>query len=635
MTGHTAMANAVPAFLDDHVAAGGGARPAVVTADGPTTYGELRALACRTGNALRGLGVESGQRVALLLPDGLGWTAVFFGALRIGAVAVPLNTRLGAADWAAMLADSAARVLVTDPALLADLAPRLGDLPCLAHVIVAGGGAATGLEALQARASDALPAEAVDGDAMAFWLYTSGTTGGPKAAIHRHRDLLACRHYGIDVLGATEEDRTFATSKLFFAYALGNALLVPLFVGARTFLDPRWAEPDAVARSVTAFRPTLFFSVPTFYARMLRAELPPDTFRSVRACVSAGERLPVDVYESWRARFGVEILDGLGATETIFMVLSNRPGASRGGSAGRPVPGTEVLLLDAEGRAVPDGTAGVLHVRTPSASPGYWNHPDHTRRTFVDGWFRTGDLLTRDADGFYHHQGRADDVFKVAGQWVTPADVERVLLAHPAVAEAAVVGAAESGGLVKPFAFVVARNDARPAAAAHRAGGRAAAYGHGQAPAVRAARSRGAYVTVQHATTIQVRWSDVDLAGIAFYPRFFEWYDFGCETLFAALGLAWPEAFPKYEIVGVPIVESGSRFASPVRYGDVLTIRSAVAWVKATTFRMEHTISVGERLCATGFEVRAWVARSPLPGARLSAKPIPDEVVRKLKGGSA
>src|SRR5207247_1002270 len=280
VTGHTAMANAVPAFLDDHVAAGGRA---------------------------------------------------------------------------------------PDPALLADLAPRRGDLPCLAHVIVAGGGAATGLEALQARASDALPAEAVDGDAMAFWLYTSGTTGGPKAAIHRHRDLLACRHYGIDVLGATEEDRTFATSKLFFAYALGNALLVPLFVGARTFLDPRWAEPDAVARSVTAFRPTLFFSVPTFYARMLRAELPPDTFRSVRACVSAGERLPVDVYESWRARFGVEILDGLGATETIFMVLSNRPGASRGGSAGRPVPGTEALLLDAEGRAVPDGTAGALQVRKPFA----------------------------------------------------------------------------------------------------------------------------------------------------------------------------------------------------------------------------------------------------------------------------
>jgi benzoate-CoA ligase family protein len=451
------MANATHSFLDDHVAAGAGARPAIVTSAGEMTYAELMALVCRTGHALRALGVEPGQRVALLLPDGLAWAATFFGALRIGAVAVPLNTRLGGAAWAAMLTDSAARVLVADPSLLRDLAPKLGDVPQLAHVIAADGDAPASLEALQARAPSTLSAEAVDGDAMAFWLYTSGTTGGPKAAIHRHDDLLACRHYGIDVLGTGAADRTLATSKLFFAYALGNALLIPLFAGARTFLEPRWAEPDAVARTVTAFRPTLFFSVPTFYARMLRAELPRETFRSVRACVSAGERLPADVYDAWRARFGVEILDGLGATETIFMVLANRPGASRAGSTGVVVPGTEARLLDTDGRLVPDGTPGVLHVRTPSASAGYWNHPDHTRRAFADGWFRTGDLLSRDADGFYHHEGRADDVFKVAGQWVAPADVEQVLLAHPAVAEAAVVGAAEAGGLVKPFAFVVAK----------------------------------------------------------------------------------------------------------------------------------------------------------------------------------
>ena len=371
MTVHTAMANAVPSFLDDHVAAGGGARPVVVTAEVTTSYADLLALTCRTGNALRGLGLASGQRVALLLPDSLAWAAVFFGALRIGVVAVPLNTRLAAADWAAMLADSGARVLVTDATRLRDLAPKLGELPHLAHVIVAGGGDATSLETLQTRASDTLAVEPVSGEAGAFWLYTSGTTGGPKAAVHAHRDLLACRHYAIDVLGATQADRTLATSKLFFAYALGNALLIPLFAGACTYLDPHWAEPDAVARAVTAFRPTLFFSVPTFYARMLRAALPPDTFRSVRACVSAGERLPAEVYESWRARFGVEILDGLGATETIFMVLSNRPGASRAGSAGTPVPGTETRLLSTDGAAVPDGTPGILHVRTPSASSGY------------------------------------------------------------------------------------------------------------------------------------------------------------------------------------------------------------------------------------------------------------------------
>jgi len=451
------MANATLSFLDDHVATGAGARPAIVTATGTTTYAELLALICRTGHVLRGLGVEHGHRVALLLPDGLTWAATFFGALRIGAVAVPLNTRLGGAAWAAMLADSAARVLIADPVLLGELAPKLGGLPKLERVILTDGEAPASLEALSAHAPTALAAEPVDGDAMAFWLYTSGTTGGPKAAIHRHADLLACRHYGIDVLGATNTDRMLATSKLFFAYALGNALLIPLFVGASTLLEPRWAEPEAVAETVTTFRPTLFFSVPTFYARMLRAELPRETFRSVRACVSAGERLPADVYEAWRDRFGVEVLDGLGATETIFMVLANRPGASRAGSAGVVVPGTEARLLDAEGRAVPRGTAGVLHVRTPSASPGYWNHPEHTRRAFADGWFRTGDLLTCDAEGFYYHQGRADDVFKVAGQWVAPADVERVLLAHPAVAEVGVVGAAEAGGLVKPFAFVVAK----------------------------------------------------------------------------------------------------------------------------------------------------------------------------------
>ena len=189
------------------------------------------------------------------------------------------------------------------------------------------------------------------------------------------------------------------------------------------------------------FEPTLFFSVPTFYGRLLRADLPADAFRSVRACVSAGERLPPELYFAWRKRFGVEILDGLGATETIFMVLANRPGRSRAGSAGQAVPGTEVRLLDAEGRAVADGEPGVLHVRTPSASPAYWNRLDLSRRAFAGEWFRTGDVLTRDADGFYYHDGRDDERFKVAGQWVSPGEVETALLSHPDVVEAGVVGA--------------------------------------------------------------------------------------------------------------------------------------------------------------------------------------------------
>jgi 4-hydroxybenzoate-CoA ligase len=451
------MANAVTVFLDDTIGSGAGDRPAVVTPTETVTYRELLARVARAGNTLRGLGVEPEQRVALLLPDGVEWVTVFLGALRIGAVAVPLNTRLSAAECAAMLRDSRARVLVADVAMLTQLRPVLVDLPHLRAVVATGEGA-TSFHALLAAAAAECPPEPVSGDDMAFWLYTSGTTGGPKAAVHVHRNLLACRHYAIDVLGASEHDRTFATSRLFFAYALGNALLIPLYLGARTYLDPAWPEPAGVLRVLRAFEPTLFFSVPTFYGRLLRADLPDDAFRSVRACVSAGERLPSELYFAWRERFGVEMLDGLGATETIFMVLANRPGRSRAGSAGQPVPGSEARLLDGAGRVTPDGEPGVLHVRTPSCSTGYWNRLDLSRRVFAGEWFRTGDVLTRDAEGFYYHDGRDDERFKVAGQWVTPGEVEAVLRSHPDVVEAGVVGAVGDGGLLKAVAFVVPRD---------------------------------------------------------------------------------------------------------------------------------------------------------------------------------
>src|SRR2546430_2468444 len=227
-----------------------------------------------------------------------------------------------------------------------------------------------------------------------------------RVAVLLHRDLLAGRPYGCDVLGASATDRVFATSKLFFAYALGNALLIPFSVGAQTSLSSAWAEPNAVAEIAASFRPTLLFSVPTFYGRLLRAGLPSDAFASVRCAVSAGERLPVEIGSAFRERFGVEILDGMGATETIFMVLSNRRGRSRAGSWGLPVPGAEARLLDADGRDVPDGVEGVLHVRAASTSPFYWNRVDQSRQAFIGEWFRTGDVYVRDAEGFYHHRGR-------------------------------------------------------------------------------------------------------------------------------------------------------------------------------------------------------------------------------------
>ncbi|MBI2528795.1 MAG: benzoate-CoA ligase family protein [Candidatus Rokubacteria bacterium] len=458
------MTNSIVAYLDKHIAAGQGGRTAIVTPTGSHTYAEVLAASCRAGNALRRLGVEPEQRVAMLLADGLPFVATFFGTLRIGAVAVPLNTRLRAEDYAALLRDSRAKVLVADAAAAEGLRGALAGLPHLRAVVTAEPCPGfPSLDRLCARAAPALGPEPVSGDDMAFWLYTSGTTGVPKGAIHLHRDHLACHHYADDVLGVTAEDRVLATSRLFFAYALGNSFLLPFFAGARTFLDPAWPDPAAVAENMLRFEPTILFSVPTFFARLLRADPPPAAFRSLRFAVSAGERLPAELYRVYRDRFGLEILDGIGATETVFMVISNRPGQSRPGSTGTPVPGTDVRLLDAGGREVGDGEEGILHVRTGSASPGYWNRLERSRATFIGEWFRTGDVYRRDADGFYYHCGREDDFFKVAGMWVAPADVETALLSHPGVAEAGAVGSEEGSGLVKCFAFVVPKDETKPA----------------------------------------------------------------------------------------------------------------------------------------------------------------------------
>jgi benzoate-CoA ligase family protein len=451
-----AVPNATVAFLDAAVEEGRGARRALATPAGAASYAELLALVERAAAGLRSRGVKTGDRVALLLPDGLAWAAAFFGTLRAGAVAIPLNTRLAAPALATLLADSGAAVLVADPELAGP-----------AREAAARSGLSTVLdpETLLAPPGRRFEPVPVGPDAMAFWIYTSGTTGTPKAAVHLHRNLLACRHYGGEVLGAGAEDRVFVTSKLFFAYALGNALLVPLFARAESYLHPGWADAATVGAVARAYRPTLFFSVPTMYARLLDADLPADTFACARACVSAGERLPTEVYRAWRARFGVEILDGIGATETIFMMLSSRLGRSRAGSTGMPVPGTEARLLDVDGAPVAGGAQGVLWVRTPSLARGYWQRPEATGRAFDGEWFRTGDVYYVDADGHWIHCGRQDDLFKVAGQWVVPADVEAVALRHPAVLEAGLVGAEEESGLVKPYLFVVPR-EARADAAA-------------------------------------------------------------------------------------------------------------------------------------------------------------------------
>ena len=460
------MTNAVTACLDDHVAAGHGDRPALATPARRITYAELLALACRAGNALRALGVEPEQRVALLLADGPAFVAMFLGAMRIGAVAMPLNTRLPLNNYEAILTDSRAKVLVAEAALAAALRERLHHFRHLRALIVNGSsGGEPGVDEVLAAASPELAPEPVSVDDMAYWLYTSGTTGLPKAVVHLHRAPLLCQRFGRDVIGMTPQDRVLATSRLFFSYALGNAFLVPLQIGACVYLSPEWPEPAGVAEAMGRFGPTLLYSVPTFYARLLRADLAPDTFRSVRCAVSAGERLPPEIYETFGKKFGVEIVDAIGTTESMDMILANRPGRVRPGSSGTPVPGTEVKLLDSAGSEVPEGEEGVLHAKSPAIAACYWNRVERSRQSFLGEWFRTGDVYARDAEGYYFHRGRADDFFKVAGQWVAPAEVEAVLASHPEVAEAGVVGVEQDSGLVKPFAFVVPRNPGAEAGA--------------------------------------------------------------------------------------------------------------------------------------------------------------------------
>ena len=448
------MLNAAGALLDEAVREGHGARPALRTSTGEVSYADLLAQVQRAAAGLRARGMGRGDRVGLLLPDGLAWAATFLGAVRIGAVAMPLNTRLPGAGLVSLFADARPRVLVADPSLLAEL----GD------TVTAGIPHVLSFDALRAPEGASVAPEPVGPDAMAVWMYTSGTTGTPKAAIHLHRNLVAGHHYAQSIVGLRADDRVLATSRLFFAYALGNALLNPLLARATACLTAEWPTAETLGALLREHRPTLLFSVPTFYARVLAAGVTADAMASVRACVSAGERLPAEVYRAWLERFGLEILDGIGATETIFMVLSSRAGASRPGTTGGPVPGSEARLLDAEGRPVAAGQQGVLWVKTPSVAAGYWGRPEDTRRAFDGEWFRFGDVYYVAADGHWVHCGRQDDLFKVAGQWVIPSEVEAVALRHPGVLEAGLVGAEEGTGLIKPFLFVVPRPEAGDAA---------------------------------------------------------------------------------------------------------------------------------------------------------------------------
>jgi 4-hydroxybenzoate-CoA ligase len=459
--------NAVTWLLDRNVDEGRATKLAFTDTVSELTYGQLQQQSCRVANLLRRLGVRREERVAMIMLDTVDFPAVFLGAIRAGIVPVPLNTLLTSDQYAYVLADCRARVLFISPALLPVVKDMLGRMPDLEHVIVAGNGAHDDGPHGYKKLSDELAGEsmtfataATHADEPAFWLYSSGSTGMPKGVRHLHASLAATAEtYARQVLGIREDDVGLSAAKLFFAYGLGNALTFPMSVGATTVLNSERPTPAAMFALMNKYHPSIFFGVPTLFSAMLNDETMKNERGGsrLRVCTSAGEALPESVGNAWKARFGVDILDGVGSTELLHIFLSNAPGDIKYGTSGRPVPGYKVRLVNEAGADVPDGEVGELLVDAPSAGEGYWNQRSKSRRTFEGHWTRTGDKYIRDADGRYTFCGRSDDMFKVSGIWVSPFEVESALITHPAVLEAAVVPESDPEGLLKPKAFVVLR----------------------------------------------------------------------------------------------------------------------------------------------------------------------------------
>ena len=429
-------------------------------------YRELRELANRVGNALLAGGCARGDRVLIVLRDSEEFIAAFFGAAKIGAIPVPVNSFARAGDYSFYLSDSGASIAIVDEAALGELTPAAQ--ASNVRLIVVGDPRSerrNWAEWIGASSAELSTCETAATD-PAFLLYTSGSGGRPKAAVHQHKDMLvATRNYAEGVLGIRRDDRFFSVSKLFFAYGLGNGMYFPFSVGASVVLNPEKTRIERVAELVARHRPTIFFGVPTFYAALLQEfnrGLAVD-LSAVRLAVSAGEPLPAEIFAQFRERFGIEILDGIGSTEMLHIFISNRPRGARAGTCGIPVPNYEVRIAGDGGQTCRADEIGNLFVRGASALAEYWQKPEYSARVkSADGWVATGDKFSCDADGYYHYSGRSDDMMKVSGMWVSPIEVENALLGDERIAEAAVVGVADDAGLIKPIAYVVLAHGVQP-----------------------------------------------------------------------------------------------------------------------------------------------------------------------------
>lgn len=454
--------NAALYFVDRHVAEGRADKVAFREADGEQrtlTYGRLAEETGRFASALDRHGVRREERIAMIVQDQIEFPVVFWGALKAGAIPVPLNTLLAASVYETILSDSRASILVVSEKLWGTVRSAIEDNRFLRAILVIGN-APEGTESYQDFVRDAPVENAVEAheDEMAFWLYSSGSTGLPKGVRHVHGSLKATADtFGAQVIGFQESDIVYSVAKCFFAYGLGNAMSFPMAVGATTILLSGRPTPDAAFDIIERFKPTIFCGVPTLFAAMnaQHEKLGPKDGNSLRLCTSAGEALPKEVGESWERQMGAQIIDGVGSTEMLHIFLSNRPGDIVYGTSGLPVPGYEVRLVDEHDVDVDEDEVGELLVRGPSSAEGYWNRRQKSRATFEGHWTRTGDKYERTREGRFIYCGRTDDMFKVSGIWVSPFEVEQCLIEHPAVFEAAVVACPDEEKLDKPKAFVV------------------------------------------------------------------------------------------------------------------------------------------------------------------------------------
>jgi benzoate-CoA ligase len=460
-------------LVDRHVKSGKGHKVAYyhVETGRAYTYSELMERICKAGNALLTLGIEIEDRVCLLLPDSIEYVELLLGAIRIGAQPILLSTLERPEFYEFVLNDSVAKALVVHASLLGKVSNVIGRLPYLKHVIVVGGslegGKLISYDDLFRDASSQLQAEELHKDDFCYWQYSSGTTGPPKGVIHyQHDPIYSCETYYRHVLQMTENDVNFSTSKIFFAYGLGNTVWAPLYFGATALLMSSPPDPEGVLRAIERHRVTLFFSVPVFYNRILayveqRKDSKYDLI-NIRYCVSAGEALPAPIYYKWKETFGKDILDGIGTTELCHIFISNRPGKIKPGSSGTVVAGYEVRIVDDQMRDVGFGEVGRLLVKGGSIAAMYWRRHEKTKEHFLGEWFYTGDLYVADQEGFLTHMGRADDLIKSGGAWVSPVEVESAILSHPSVLECAVVQAYTDEGIGRPKAYVVLKDSYSP-----------------------------------------------------------------------------------------------------------------------------------------------------------------------------